>query len=66
MPKFTPPFIYVDRDSFLEEEAKYQHELDQEDLEREWLRAWLGGPAAGEGDAVSACYKEIKKFARLL
>jgi hypothetical protein len=49
MPKFTPPFVYVDRDSFLEEEAKYQHELDQEDLEREWLREWLEGPAAGGG-----------------
>ena len=49
MPKFTPPFVYVDRDSFLEEEAKYQHELDQEDLEREWLREWLEGQQWGGG-----------------
>ena len=32
MPKFTPPFVYVDRDAFLEDEAKYNHEIEQESL----------------------------------
>ena len=32
MPKFTPPFVYVDRDTFLEDEAKYNHEIEQESV----------------------------------
>ena len=45
MPRFAPPFIYVDRDTFLDEEARYQYELEQDELEREWLREWLGKSA---------------------
>ena len=45
MPKLTPPFVYVDRDTFLEDEAKYNHEIEQEALECEWFREWLGAKA---------------------
>jgi hypothetical protein len=42
MPQFAPPFIYVDRDTFLDDEAKYQYELEQDELECKWRREWLG------------------------
>ena len=45
MPQFVPPFIYVDRDAFLDDEAKYQYELEQDELEREWRREWLSAKA---------------------
>lgn len=45
MPKFTPPFVFIDRDTFLEDEAKYNHEIEQEALECEWFREWLGAKA---------------------
>jgi hypothetical protein len=45
MLKFTPPFIYVDCDAFFDEEAKYNHEIEQEMLESEWLREWLSAKA---------------------
>ena len=58
MLKFTPPFIYVDRDSFLEDEAKYNHEIEQEMLESELHREWLEGQRyrqrGREGDADTA------------
>ena len=45
MPKFKPPFVFVDRDAFFDEEAKYNHEIEQEMLESEWLREWLSAKA---------------------
>ena len=47
MPKFTPPFVYLDRDTFLEDEAKYNHEIEQEIFESELLREWLEGQQRG-------------------
>ena len=43
MPKFAPPLVFVDRDAFFDEEAKYNHEIEQEIFESELLREWLEG-----------------------
>ena len=49
MPKFTPPLVFVDRDAFFDEEAKYNHEIEHEIFESELLREWLEGQRRGGG-----------------